>query len=232
MLIFWCILGGASGLLLGLAFRKNGREGALRAAVLLLAAAVLVAADQAVKAWARAVLQPAGTMPFIPYVLQLRFVLNTGAAFSMLAGRQLFLTGFTGLALIALGGYLVLYPPQKRLEYAGWVLILAGGIGNLIDRVANGEVVDLFEPIFMEFAVFNVADICITVGCCLLFLFYLLTELSNRKKSGGSEPAAQAAGSGPDAARPDEPAGPAAEESAGQQGPASEPDARGQDETA
>lgn len=182
MFIFWIILGMLSGLFLGLVFRKNGRKGLLRGARLLWAAALLIGLDQAVKQWARTVLQPVGTMPFIPYILQLRFVLNTGAAFSMLSGKQLFLTVFTGLVLAGIGGWLVLNPPKKRLEYAGWVMILAGGIGNLIDRVANGEVVDLFDTLFIEFAVFNVADIFITVGFCLLLLFYLSEELAARKK--------------------------------------------------
>ena len=62
-------------------------------------------------------------------------------------------------------------------------MILAGGVGNLIDRVARGAVVDLFDTLFMEFAVFNVADICITVGFGLLLLFYLLQELGGRAKN-------------------------------------------------
>lgn len=232
MLIFWCILGVLAGLFLRLAFRKNGRRGLLRGALLLGAAALLVGLDQAVKLWARTVLQPAGTMPFIPYILQLRFVLNTGAAFSMLEGRQLFLTLFTGAVLAALGGWLVLNPPQKKLEYAGWVLILAGGVGNLIDRAANGEVVDLFDTLFMNFAVFNVADICITVGFCLLILFYLLAELAGRKEKGA------AGAKAPDMEQPAAPQTAEQKQPDGEESPdqlqdlPAGPDARGQDETA
>lgn len=183
MVVFWVALAALAGVFLALALRKNGWKGLRRGALLLLLAAVFVGLDQAVKYWARTVLQPVGSMPFIPHLLQLRYVLNTGAAFSMLEGRQLFLTLFTGLVLAGIGGYLILDPPKKRLEYLAWVLILAGGVGNLIDRVARGAVVDLFDTLFIEFAVFNVADICITVGFGLLLLFCLLQELAARKKA-------------------------------------------------
>lgn len=183
MVVFWVVLAALAGAFLALAFRKNGRQGLRRGVLLLLIAAVFVGLDQAVKYWARTVLQPVGSMPFIPHLLQLRYVLNTGAAFSMLEGKQLFLTLFTGLVLAGIGGYLILNPPKKRLEYLAWVLILAGGVGNLIDRAARGAVVDLFDTLFIEFAVFNVADICITVGFALLLLFYLLQEFAGRKKA-------------------------------------------------
>ncbi|MEF9969528.1 MAG: signal peptidase II, partial [Ruthenibacterium sp.] len=61
------------------------------------------------------------------------------------------------------------------------VLILAGGIGNLIDRVLNGVVVDFFEVTFMNFAVFNVADCFVCVGAALLLLFFVLEEVKNKK---------------------------------------------------
>lgn len=197
MLLFWIVLAVLAGAFLFLAFRKNGRRGLWQGGLLLALSAVLVGLDQAVKLWARAVLQPVGTMPFIPHVLQLRFVLNTGAAFSMLEGHQVILTLVTSVVLAGVGGYLVLNPPPKKLEYAAWVLILAGGVGNLIDRVARGAVVDLFDTLFINFAVFNVADICITVGFALLLLFYLLQELSGRKK------AAAGAGDAADALQPE-----------------------------
>lgn len=201
MLIFWCVLGLAACLLLWLAWRKNGPDGLRRGALLLLAAALLIGLDQAVKFWARTVLQPVGVMPMIPHVLQLRYLLNTGAAFSMLAGKQWFLTVFTGVVLAVMGGYLVLGGPKKRLETAAWLLVLAGGVGNLIDRAARGAVVDLFEPVFINFAVFNVADIFICTGFGLLLLYYLLEEFAARKgRADAAEPEPRAAGAEP--ARP------------------------------
>lgn len=204
MLIFWCVLGLAACLLLWLAWRKNGSDGLRRGALLLLAAALLIGLDQAVKFWARTVLQPVGVMPMIPHVLQLRYLLNTGAAFSMLAGKQWFLTVFTGAVLAVMGGYLVLGGPKKRLETAAWLLVLAGGVGNLIDRAARGAVVDLFEPIFINFAVFNVADIFICTGFGLLLLYYLLEEIAaRRRRAGAAEPEPEAGESEAAPSQPD-----------------------------
>ena len=120
----------------------------------LLAAAALIGIDQAIKLWATNVLQPIGAMPLIPHVVELRFVLNPGMAFSLLSGKQLFLIIATSI-----------------------LLILAGGIGNLIDRVLNGEVVDYINLLFMQFAVFNFADICVCVGVGLWVLVIFLEEL-------------------------------------------------------
>ena len=125
----------------------------------LLAAAALIGIDQAIKLWATNVLQPVGAMPLIPHVVELRFVLNPGMAFSLLSGKQLFLIIATSIALI-----------------------LAGGIGNLIDRVLNGVVVDYINLLFMQFAVFNFADICVCVGVGLWVLEIFLEELHGGAK--------------------------------------------------
>ena len=120
----------------------------------LLAAAALIGIDQAIKLWATNVLQPVGAMPLIPHVVELRFVLNPGMAFSLLSGKQ----------------------------QAALLLILAGGIGNLIDRVLNGVVVDYINLLFMQFAVFNFADICVCVGVGLWVLEIFLEELHGGAK--------------------------------------------------
>ena len=131
----------------------------------LAAVAALVGIDQLIKLWAVQALQPVGAMPFIPHVVELRFVLNQGMAFSLLSGKQLFL-------IIA-----TFHSRGKRLQQAALVLVLGGGIGNLIDRVLNGEVVDYINLLFMRFAVFNFADICVCVGVALWVLVIFLDEL-------------------------------------------------------
>ena len=150
--------------------------------VSVLLCAVLVVVDQLIKAWATAVLAPVGTMPLLPGIIQLRYVLNDGAAFSMLAGKQGFLIAFTGAALAAVVAYLVIRRP-KRLDRAAWLLILAGGIGNLIDRVANHMVVDYLDVQFMTFAVFNFADVCVCTGVGLLVLSLILEEVHARGRA-------------------------------------------------
>lgn len=121
----------------------------------LAAVAALIGIDQLIKLWAVQVLQPVGAMPFIPHVVELRFVLNPGMAFSLLSGKQLFLIIATSAALLAVAYGLFFRSRGKRLQQAALVLVLGGGIGNLIDRVLNGEVVDYINLLFMRFAVFN-----------------------------------------------------------------------------
>lgn len=145
----------------------------------------LAGLDQAIKAWATAYLKPVGSMPLIPGVVELRYLLNTGAAFGSLAGRQLFLIIFTVVAMAAVLVYLLWKKPQSKLEYIGWLLILGGGLGNLIDRVSAQAVVDYINPLFMDFAIFNFADICISVGIGLYILDILLT-LRKKEKNGAA----------------------------------------------
>ena len=143
----------------------------------LAAAAALIGIDQAIKLWAVNVLQPVGSMPLIPYVVELRFVLNQGMAFSLLSGKQLFLIIATSIALILVAYMLFFRSRGKYLQQAAMLLVLGGGIGNLIDRVLNGEVVDYINLLFMRFAVFNFADICVCVGVALWVLEIFLEEL-------------------------------------------------------
>ena len=145
----------------------------------LLVAAALIGIDQAIKLWAVNVLQPVGSMPLIPHVVELRFVLNQGMAFSLLSGKQLFLIVATSAALILVAYALFFRSRGKYLQQAALLLVLSGGIGNLIDRVLNGEVVDYINLLFMRFAVFNFADICVCVGVALWVLEIFLDELRN-----------------------------------------------------
>lgn len=139
--------------------------------------AALVAADQGIKLWASSVLQPVTAMPVIPGIVELRFVLNDGMAFSMLSGKQGFLIGVTSLALCVVAYLLFTEKMFGRVGNAGLLLVLAGGIGNLIDRALNGVVVDYINLLFMRFAVFNFADICVCVGVALWVLVIFLDEV-------------------------------------------------------
>lgn len=147
----------------------------------LVCVAVLVGADQLIKLWAVQVLEPVGAMPLIPHVVELRFVLNPGMAFSLLSGKRLFLIAATGAALLLVAYWLFFRSRGKKLQQAALILVLGGGIGNLIDRVLNGEVVDYINLLFMRFAVFNFADICVCVGVALWVLVILLEETHEEK---------------------------------------------------
>ena len=148
----------------------------------LAAVAALVGIDQLIKLWAVQALQPVGAMPLIPRVVELRFVLNPGMAFSLLSGKQLFLIIATSVALLAVAYGLFFRSRGKRLQQAALVLVLGGGIGNLIDRVLNGYVVDFFATTFMNFAVFNVADCFVCVGAALFVIAVLRQELNAKKE--------------------------------------------------
>ena len=139
----------------------------------LLGAAVLVVLDQLIKHWATAALLPVGSMEVLPGIVELRYCLNDGLAFSMLAGKQGLLIGVTSVMLVAV--LVMLFVRKMPLaERIAWTLVLGGGVGNLIDRVLNGVVVDYINVLFMHFAIFNFADICVCVGVGLLMLVLLL----------------------------------------------------------
>ena len=116
----------------------------------LVCVAALVGIDQAIKLWATQYLAPVEAITVIPHVVELRFVLNQGMAFSLLSGKQLFLILATSAALLLVAYWLFFRSRGKYLQQAALILVLGGGIGNLIDRVLNGEVVDYINVLFMR----------------------------------------------------------------------------------
>lgn len=134
----------------------------------------LVGSDQLVK-WATQTWLPLGRVKtIIPGVVALTNLHNDGAAWSILAGQQVFFIGLTLVAVVLLGYLLWRYWQQGWLRLS-LTLILAGAVGNLIDRLAHGYVVDMFELQFINFPVFNVADICLTLSVGLM-IYLVLTE--------------------------------------------------------
>ena len=132
--------------------------------------AVLVGIDQGSKAWVLSKLPAGEAVTVLPNLLQFRYVRNTGAAFSMLSGRTLFLTVITALILAVAAAFLFLGKVRGRADQLAVLLLVAGGAGNLIDRATRHFVVDFIEVLFTNFAVFNFADICVTTGAVLLIL--------------------------------------------------------------
>ena len=135
--------------------------------------AVLVAVDQWVKHWIVANFALGEVKTWIKGLVSLTYLQNSGAAFSMLENQQVFFTIVTVLVLGVASWYL-----YKNIKGSFWmvtslVLIIAGGIGNFIDRLMQGYVVDMFHLDFMNFAIFNVADAYLSVGVVLLMLVML-----------------------------------------------------------
>ena len=146
--------------------------------------------DQWTKMLAVRDLMPIRSTVLLDGILGLRYVENTGAAFGMLKGQRWFFIILSTAAIIAISIYLIkcrkTVPPFLGFSLA---MIVGGGIGNQIDRIANGYVVDFLEFLFMDFAIFNVADCFVTVGAFLVIfdlLFidrhYLLEETDIHKK--------------------------------------------------
>lgn len=149
---------------------KAGRR--TRITLFLAMAAVAVILDQIVKAWVRSTLPKTGdTAPFIPGVLRLLHVENTGAAFSMGEGKGFF---FVAIAVaIFILALLAVWKEDLSVPFAlALGAVAGGGIGNMIDRLVQGSVTDFFATQFMDFPVFNVADIFVTLGviCVLICL--------------------------------------------------------------
>jgi len=152
-----------------------------KAAALALIAA-LAAVDQLIKAAVLLRLKPIGGITVIDRVLALSYVENTGAVFGVMSGNVTVLALVTAAALAA-GLVFILVKSLKNLfEYACAVLIISGGLGNLIDRFFRGYVVDYLELLFVRFAVFNFADMLVVCGSFMLagYLFY---EIRQEKKS-------------------------------------------------
>lgn len=149
---------------------------------------LLVVIDQVVKFLVRTNIPLGDHVPFIPYILDLTYVQNTGAAFSILAEHTWVLTVFSIVIVIVMMTALWKKVLVHPLGVIPCVMVIAGGIGNLIDRIAFGYVTDMFNTLFMDFAVFNVADICITVGGVLMVL-YVLFLYDKLEKKGESKDA-------------------------------------------
>ena len=154
-------------------------------------AAALVALDQIVKFLVRANIELGASVPFIPFLLDLTYVQNTGAAFSILRSHTWLLTLTSAVVVLMMCVLILKRFFKNRLELCSAALVLAGGMGNLIDRAVFGFVTDMFKTTFMEFAVFNVADCCITIGVPLLFLYVWLYVGRDEKKEGEPDESAQ-----------------------------------------
>jgi len=137
-------------------------------------AAALLVVDQWLKHWITANLPLGESMPFLPGLVELHTVHNYGAAWSSFSGQRWLLLGVTGCIVLAILFVLVRRIVRHPLGLAAGFLILSGGVGNIIDRLRLGYVVDMFHFEFWpSYPVFNVADICVVCGCALGAIYYL-----------------------------------------------------------
>lgn len=153
-------------------------------------AAIILIGDQWLKYWVTVnITLSTGEAALIPGVVKLVNIHNSGAAFGLLGdaayARWLFL-GIAALFIIVI--VVVLAKHLFKSRFANWcaVMALAGAVGNCIDRALYGYVVDMFKVEFMDFAVFNVADVFLVVAC-LAFVIYLIVDLFRGKDDDGED---------------------------------------------
>ena len=152
----------------------------------LISIAVLTAADQVIKFFVERFLAPVGTAEFINGFIGWNYVRNTGAAFGSFSDNTVLLSVATGAVLLAGIVLIAMKKVKSKFCLVCAVMIISGGLGNLIDRVLKGYVVDFIDLQFMNFAVFNFADILVTVGAFAL-MFYVIADIFRDRKNSGEK---------------------------------------------
>ena len=137
--------------------------------------AVLVLLDQVVKYLTVRHLA-GGSMPLIEGVLHFTYVENRGAAFGILSDHRWIYMTVSGVATVVLSYILYRLATHDKLFCISLLMIIGGGIGNMIDRIFRGFVVDMIDVRLIHFAVFNVADICICVGAALMAVYLIFFD--------------------------------------------------------
>lgn len=147
-----------------------------------------VIVDQITKLIVVSTMSVGQSVPVIKDVLHFTYIQNRGAAFGMLADNRWVFMIISTVAILAMCIYLFKYCKESLLTKIGFALLIGGGIGNMIDRVALGYVVDMIDCRFIDFYVFNVADSCVCVGAGIVALGFILSAVKEykAKKEGSS----------------------------------------------
>ena len=144
-------------------------------------AVILIAVDRITKNWAAQALAY-GDIAVIDKVLYFRYTENTGVAFSMFSDNRWVLVGITSVMLIVALAFFLSGKIKDKLELFALSLIIAGGVGNLIDRLSLGYVIDFIDVRIINFAIFNVADMCITIGAILVCIAAFAAEKREKRE--------------------------------------------------
>ncbi len=146
--------------------------------------ALILAADQITKYWISTHFALGESAPFLKGLIEFSYIHNRGGAWGMLSGKTAFLLILTFAIMVLCIVLLIRFGAKSRLLLWAIVLVLAGGIGNMIDRIVrDGNVVDFLHfEFFPSFPVFNVADCAIVVGAGLLILYFLLDAVKKNEE--------------------------------------------------
>ena len=135
--------------------------------------AACIAGDQLLKYWVVRHLEIGQSAAFLPGLVQLTRLHNTGAAWGSFSGSTALLTAVTAVLLVAVAWLVLKKVIRHPLGLCAAMLVLGGGIGNMIDRIYRGYVVDMFDLEFMDYPIFNLADCFVVVGVILGAVYYL-----------------------------------------------------------
>ena len=150
--------------------------------IALATALVLIVLDQLIKIIVDANMMVSQSIPVIQDVLHFTSVQNEGAAFGIFQGQRWILVGVTSVVILA--GIYLLAAKKLKSNFLIWsvALVIAGGVGNLIDRIFRHFVIDYIEVRLINFAVFNFADCCVVIGTIMIVCYLLFSELWEKKK--------------------------------------------------
>lgn len=149
----------------------------------LAALAVVIGLDQLTKYLSVAYLTGTNTFSVIQGILHFTYVENRGAAFGMLSSHRWIFISISIAALLGIALFLIFARPKSMIVNTSLVFILGGGIGNMIDRIFRGFVVDFIDVRCVNFYVFNVADSFVCIGCATLIVYLIVDEIKNFKKT-------------------------------------------------
>ncbi|HLQ39933.1 MAG TPA: signal peptidase II [Tetragenococcus sp.] len=151
--------------------------------IYLLISLAVIAIDQGVKYWIVANFGIGEVQKVVNGLLSLTYIKNSGAAWSILEGKIVFFALVTIIAVVVVSYFLVRYYKSSVLLALGLALVLGGAVGNFIDRIRWGYVVDMIQLDFINFPIFNIADSALTIGVVLIFSYSLLEERLKGKKN-------------------------------------------------
>lgn len=151
--------------------------------------ALILGLDQLTKYVAVLKLAQVRTLPLIPEVFHLTYVENSGAGFGIFQNFTWLLAAFSAVVAAILIGYVLWKKPKHPCLFAALTFLCGGALGNLVDRIRLGYVVDFLDFTLIDFPVFNVADCFVTVGAILLavYIIWFSEDGKNTEKTGKTE---------------------------------------------
>ena len=152
----------------------------------LVAVILLLSADQLIKYYVDIYLKGSAPVVVINKVLQFNYLENNGAMMGLMGGRTELMTALAVICVVIMLIVIFSGVIKNRIDYWCCLLMIAGGLGNIIDRVFRGYVIDYIEVLFIDFYIFNFADCLITCSAFFLIFYqiYLIYKESKTKKAG------------------------------------------------